>query len=478
MSSKNNHLLVITSSKPLELAMLLETAINLKKKNEEVTYIDLTTLPLKILEFPIGDRLNSINFKIKMKKIDKKLNELGIKKITHKLEPLNLTKESRLQKFAKEAALNEIISLKRESNPCLNCYSKLNSDLIRVYLDTYLHLKKVIRQQLISNVYIYNGRFISGNAVWNLCKYLKIDLKFLEQANMSFPDRYWLFNKPVHSPEYRAEIVNKFFKSITKIQKRNFNKISRDWYLARIGGVSQKFTSKQTENFRNLDNNSKIISYFHSSEDELILSNLKEKSWGTQFKIINKLCELVKSNPDFKLVIRIHPNLKYKSIKEIKKWNMYLKNLKRKYTNIDYLWFDSPINTYSLIKESSLIFTSGSTIGPESAFMGKSNVLCGNSLYSKMEMSYKPKNPRELRRNFSLYMNHPKKMEFIQNAKKFGYFQMAGGLHYENVFVNSDATQIRYDQITLNYSKVYSGIIRLDKLILNFIDSKKRCSEC
>jgi hypothetical protein len=469
---------VITSRKPLELAMLLETAINLTNEKANVKYVDLTGASSKIFEFPIGDRLNSISFKRKMDRIEEKLNLMGIEKIIVNFHKKVLPNNSKIKNFAEAAAKNEIISIKRESDPCLECHKNLFSDLVNAYTNSYLSLDKILSLHSFSNVYIYNGRFIIGNAVWNLCDQHKINIKFLEQANMGFPNRYWLFDKPVHSPVYRAKIVKDFYGSSTNLQKRKFDQYSKEWYSARTAGVSQNFTSKQNINYENMSDKLKIISYFHSSEDELILSNLKETSWGTQFEIINNLCELIQSKHDFKLLIRIHPNLKYKSITEIKIWEAYLRILKEKYRNVDYFWFDSPINTYSLIKSSQIVFTSGSTIGPESAYMGKSNVLCGNSLYSKMGMSYKPKNFRDLRENFNFYLKHPNKSKFLENAKRFGYFQILGGLFYKHITVNSDATRINYDGVILNYTLLYSAVIRADKLYLKIFRSQKRCNKC
>ena len=478
MHSREKHLIVITSMKPLELAMLLETAVDLSKIGAEVKYLDLTGLSSKIAEFPIGEKLNSIIFKMKMTKIENKLNAIGIEKISLNYDQSKSHKDSRIQKLAEVAAKNEIISVKRESDPCLECYKKLNLDLIRTYTSLYLNLGTILKLYSFSNVYVYNGRFIIGNAVWSICHQHKTNVKFLEQANISFPDRYWLFEKPVHSPDYRAEIVNKFCRSNRSLYMRHFDKSSREWYSARTAGITQKFTSNQNKSFRNSSNKIKIASYFHSSEDELILSNLKDTSWGTQFQIINNLCKIMQSKSDFKLLIRIHPNLKNKSSKEIKIWYVYMNSLKQKYKNVEYLWFDSPINSYSLIERSQIIFTSGSTIGPESAFMGKSNVLCGNSLYSKMEISYKPKNPQELRKNFNFYLKHTRKARFIENAKRFGFFQMFGGSRYRHITVNSDMTRINYGGITLNYSKLYSVFIRIDKLYYIIYESKKRCGKC
>jgi hypothetical protein len=478
MSLKEKHLLVITSNKPLELAMILETGMNLASSGKEVRYVDLTSGPLKIFEFPIADRLNSNIYKTRIKRIEQKLNTIGIKRIINSTEPSIKKRISIDQKLSRAAAKNEIISLKRESNPCLKCYKNLYFALINLYNYSYLYLESILKLNSFSNVYIYNGRFIVGNAVWNLCNQFDIKIKFLEQANMSFSDRYWLFHKPVHSPAYRAKIVSEFYSSSTNLQKRNVEKYAHEWFSARISGLSQNFTANQNIDYKKVNNRVNIISYFHSSEDELILSNLKEVSWGSQFEIIDNLCEIIQSKSGYKLLIRIHPNLKFKSNKEIQMWDIYLKELKQKYRNVDYFWFDSPVNTYSLIKSSRIVFTSGSTIGPESAFMGKPNVLCGNSLYSKMQMSYKPKNPRELVKNFDSYIRHAKKSKFIENAKKFGYFQFLGGFQYKYITINSTATRINFDGIKLNHSLLYSALIRLDKLNHRFFGSKGSCYKC
>ena len=101
-----------------------------------------------------------------------------------------------------------------------------------------------------------------------------------------------------------------------------FQSVGGKWFNDRQLGVSQNFTRYQNQK-PILDTLGNYVVFFHSSEDELITTDLTSISWGSQMEAINKLIKVVQDLQNLKLVIRIHPNLKYKSKKELNLFKLW-----------------------------------------------------------------------------------------------------------------------------------------------------------
>ena len=87
----------------------------------------------------------------------------------------------------------------------------------------------------------------------------------------------------------------------------------------------------------------------------------------------------------FNLVLRINPHLFHKSRNEQKLWKKFGMDLEEKYSWFKYTPSDSAINSYGLIESAVGVFTSGSTVGFEAAYLEKQSILLGEEFHKFME---------------------------------------------------------------------------------------------
>jgi hypothetical protein len=130
-------------------------------------------------------------------------------------------------------------------------------------------------------------------------------------------------------------------------------------------------TPENLETF--LGNHKKYIVFYTSSDDEVAgLWQKNARPFGEQVDAINKLIEYFKEQNKYKLIIRIHPNLKNKSKIEQSRWSGFEQS-----ENVQIIKSDQKIDSYELMMKSSGVISYGSTIGLEAAYSKiPSAVLC------------------------------------------------------------------------------------------------------
>ena len=457
------NIFVIGSTESLEISMICEKALSLKSQNKKILIIDCISDTDKPLNFYFAEKYNLY----KLKHFKKILTKNGIDVITLHSNAQKIHNEiSKVNTLAEKAALMELIAVKRDVKPCEPCHAKQKKHLVESYLNAYLEFELLLNKIRVECIYIYNGRFLIGNACWAVSKAKKYNIKFLEQIVMNKPDRYWVFEEPVHSTSYRAKVINGFIEEKFDNKKLPYIRSGLEWYLRRISGEGQSFTSKQSLDFNKKNSKDTIVSYFTSSEDELILLGLEDPEWGDQKSIIIKLAEYFEGLGQVNFVIRIHPNTNHKSSAEILRWKKFTKYLENKFNFIEVIDSLSKVNTYSLMKESNLVITGGSTVNLEAAFLKIPNVLIGNGLYKDMDIAFMPKNYDEFCADFNKYLKTDKSGNFYENAIKVGAFHSNAGIPFNFITINSQGNYIRILETQISNSKVYSVSLKIDKIFL------------
>lgn len=459
---KREQILVLGSTEPLEIAMICEKAMSLISENKTVTVVDLITKSTKPLNFYFAERIRLIKTKYLMRVLKKN----GINIITINTGMQNISAiNNELNTLAEKAAEMELIAVERDIKPCRSCTNKQRNELENTYVRTYLKFEDYLGNITPECIYVYNGRFIVGNACWEISRLKKLKINFLEQIVMNKPDKYWVFEEPVHSTIYRAKTINRYINDELKDNLKTISESASEWYSKRINGRGQNFTSNQNISYDNKFPNNKIVSYFTSSEDELILLGLEDSVYGDQKQIILELAKLFSEIESIHFVVRLHPNTNYKSSKEIQRWNNFKNYLEDKYHFVEFINSSSKVNTYSLIKNSNLVLTAGSTVNLEASYLRIPSVLIGNGLYKDMEIAYTPKNYDELFSNFRLYLDNTGNSHY-ENSLKVGAFHNKAGLSYKFVRVGKDGKNIEVFKHQLNNSKLYGSALKFDKLFI------------
>lgn len=460
------------------LAASLEIMKNELESGKNVDWFDFAGEFKDRLEFPLADRAHSffVRKQIERKRLCKKmsLNSTGELKYFRNLEKSRFETDCELIKLAEEVAYLELIARIRDSSPSSTVYAKILSEYKETFLQTYAATKKILNQGNIDKVFLYNGRFLQERAVWAACSNLQIEVFFYERCSPDWHDRYLIFDEPIHNPIHRSQLMSDFGE-IHLATREDYSAAANGWFLKRIKGQTQKFTRFQTISLNRHDKNPFFV-FFHSSEDELITTDLISKSWGKQIDALNRLVESMAQLDGIDLIIRAHPNLSHKSDEEVRLWNKIGADLEFKFNWISYLGPESKVNSYDLILQSEGVVTFGSTIGVEAAYLEKKSILIGRAFHEGMEITFNPKNDKELIEFLLADLDIETLKTRKCNAMKYGLFHEFGGIEMRHVAYveNIKDANYRFMDFKISYPLLSSILLRFDSFTKSFNKNLRR----
>lgn len=477
MENSSSAIFFTFSYEEWSFAATLEIITSKFDNYKNIIWVDWASSYQKISEYPVSDKMYIYRIRKQLKKYLSKTilqdfliqSKLKIIRITPDIKKI----ESNIEALASEVAYLELVARFRESKPVISSYQKLYEDYKKIFIEIYNSSQTIINQEKPSHVYIFNGRFLKERAVWEASKASHIPVFFYEKFNPGWIDRYHIFKSPTHSPEYRSSIMENFGAELMKNDLATFFDTGNQWFFNRKNGISQSYTEKQNQTIFRFEK--PYLVFFHSSEDELITTDLVSKVWGNQISALSTLIKIMEKNQKYRLIIRIHPNLLHKSKKEIKEWNDFGTFIQDKYNWITYLEAQSAVNSYSLIEESSGVITVGSTIGVEAAYMGKRSILLGTAFHEKMGITYNPNNEKELWYYCNNSLTDSEKNEVKINALKYAAFHSLGGskFKFSKSITKGTKTYYKFGELIIKknkfivlINKVYKYRLR-HKLLIN-----------
>ncbi len=254
--------------------------------------------------------------------------------------------------------------------------------------------------------------------------------------------------------------------------------LGKNWFLERQLALTQDFTASQNVNFKRPLEARVVVSFFHSSEDELFATDLASAEWETQFDVIETLINVCNSRAGYVLVVRLHPNLLNKSVREQFKW----RSIARKFESdsVIFLMSNDPTNSYSLIRESDYVVTAGSTIGVEAAFMNKPSVLCGLAFHQEMNILEIAPNRNALERILSKVYSEQELMHKSQSALSYGFFLAHAGTKISYLTLrdnpNIQDPWFQYSEIVLKPFRLSSLFRRFEANLYAKFQIARRCN--
>jgi hypothetical protein len=430
-------------------------------------WIDLTGSFRDHFEFPLSSLLNR-------RVARRKLARLFPERLTSKgfdFEYNSSVASPGCDERAGDIALQELISRHRNSKPCLvhnrREYQKNKALYSKVFQFACSYLEEIDPDHVV----LFNGRFVEERAFWDAAKLLGIPVKFYETFIDSWVDRYHLFQQPTHSPSYRGEVMLEFGAELLEANPTLFYDESTNFFESRMNGESNKYTAAQDDS-TTYGADKPIISFFHSSQDELVMVDLVDDFWESQEMAVLETVNTLNEIGGFHLVLRIHPHLLHKANEEIKRWNEFGNMLASKYDWFTYIPAHSASNSYDLIKASRLVITCASTVGVEASYFGKPSILLGRAFHESMGITQNPRSSSELR---SLILSDFTEIDLAKSklqALKYGVFLSVGGKRFSYV-VTSDLSRRKYEYRGTSISK--SVMVRLiQKFEIQVIKLRKR----
>lgn len=363
-----------------------------------------------------------------------------------------------------EVGYEETIVKTRDSKPCrTHCYSLIQhyGQIHKLVYQAAIRFLSIHRPDLI---YIFNGRFYREKAIWKAAQDLGIAVNFIERFSPAWEDRYFEFEKPVHSVDYRCSIMTEFWKNFTKDGDEIYaNSISDNWFLERLVGVGQTFTLNQSDSFVRAIGNRKLITFFHSSEDELFSTNLGSNTWNDQIAFLKELQGELSRTSEFHLLIRVHPNLRHKSAREIRRWQNFRNELNG--PNVTFVMHDSSVKTYDILNKSDFVITFGSTIGVEAAFQGKPSLLVSRAFHESLGVVISVGNLADLTDTLRDGVSGDIISSLKQSTRYYGLFHAVGGKTFQNLERRNDKTQdpsFYFEKYKIGSAKWISAIRRFE----------------
>jgi hypothetical protein len=464
-------------------AFLLDHALQLLKEGFEVLWVDGVTVNRILSAQPFTEFLFSRTFQrkyvnlwnhISHKNSNFRFIELFSKDF-HDDARVNFEEMPNIEELIK----HQIIIFQKDSEPCMKHSQKLVKSFrfLSYAIDTAV--RRTLSEFPKASVYVFNGRFLPEAIVASRAKEHGFKLSFIETFAIDWRDRYWIFEQPVHSSEYRSEVMSRHSRDV---DLQILKDVGSNWMLNRKTGVSQNFTSKMSSRYNSESNKrKKIIVFFHSSEDELVTTNLSKSPWVSQFHAIKVLKEIVLRNNEWKLVVRVHPNLSTKSIREIRKWSSFADDISME--SVEVIPYNSQVNSYDLLDQASIVVTFGSTSGVEAVLAGKISLLMSNAFHEPMGICQTVRSESEIEDVIKLCTKdcQSPSHESKKNAYAYGYFMATAGISLSEVSrksVGSGMTRPVYllNGVNLSNTKLYSMSKRLEGFVRDKIIRPYTCA--
>ncbi len=425
----NRPVLVTFNYESWPLATHFELMHNFSKLGLKPVWLDMTGILRKHFEFPLSDRIHVFHMRRKLHNLFPNF----VVSISNYCDTKNAEANSEVIKQAELVAYQELISLTRNSKPCIQHNRRIYNEIKRLYIRDFQFALNFLSNFKPSELILFNGRFVEERAFWDAAKVVGCEVKFYETFIHTWQSRYFMFEEPTHKPSYRGKVMEEFGQALAESDSHLFEWAAREFFENRARG-NNKFTENQ-DKVTNFETDLPIISFFHSSQDELVMVNLVDKFWTSQEMAVLELVALLDELGGHRLIIRIHPHLLHKSREEQVRWNRLGESLALKFKWVTFIPAEGAANTYDLIRSSKLVITTASTVGVEASYFEKPSVLLGRAFHENMGITVFANSRNQLRTILQTEFSE----QFLSHAKfqamKYGAFLQLGGQEFSHVEV-------------------------------------------
>jgi hypothetical protein len=451
------------SANPWQRSAMLDSAIE-KAKNEdnEVSFYQVYKSEDSSVDLPFASYLDYKLARYQDNRMRSALAERGVSLDEFDLLAPNASRIP--NEKALEIGYEETIVKTRDSKPCRTHCAELIYHYGQTHQLVYEAAIRFLSLHRPDLVYIFNGRFYREKAIWRAAEDLGITVNFIERFSPAWVDRYFEFENAVHSIKYRCEIMMEFWDNYRATHGENLAlSISDSWFANRTLGVGQSFTKDQSESFSRDKGNKKLITFFHSSEDELFSTDLGSNTWNDQIAFLRELHTELSKMDAFHLLIRVHPNLRHKSSREIQRWKIFQKELNQ--PNVTFVMHDSSVRTYDILRESDFVITFGSTIGVEASFAGKPSLLVSRAFHESLGVVLPIGNLVDLISILNDGVSQSILSKMKDSTRLYGLFHAIGGKSFQNLEHKTDKAQdpsFYFEKYKVGSMKVLSVIRRFE----------------
>lgn len=288
------------------------------------------------------------------------------------------------------AAVSSVVSHLRDPRLELQGNEKVIQRYLKTALVVYFSLLNHLSETKPDRLVIFNGRYAALRPALRVAGKLNIETMVHERAGVL--GRYSITtNTYPQDLNYVIGEMEEVFRS-SDLPLDEKEKISDSWYEERMAGVPQGWHSfitnqRPTELPVGFDKEKFNIAIFNSSEDEMVaIEEWKHDYYSSQTSAIASIVDSVSKNDNYKVYLRVHPNLSGVNNQQTEEINQ----LARAYPGLNIIGPNDSVSTYSLIRDVDLVVTFGSTVGIEAVRMKKPCMLMGRAIYEELGVCFQP----------------------------------------------------------------------------------------
>jgi hypothetical protein len=355
-----------------------------------------------------------------------------------------------------------LISLTKDSNPNLNHFQNLITNLGLTYYQIFQNLEGLNLDSSSNEIWVYNGRPFHERTVVEFAKKNNIKLKYFEIGGEGFNQERWILHE--ESPHDRLK-HQQSIEAYCQTNPLNYDLIE-SWFRKQQSSNSESYAIKSNlDTSQNVSPNTFV--FFSSSDDEVAaISDSWQSSWGNQLNCVAELIKYFESHPELSLIIRVHPNQGNKSKQDKLRW----KALTSAARNIEIYNFNSKVNSYELLRRAIGVFTFGSTIGVEAAYLRKPAAILAPARWDQLiPHKYLQTNLQIDQWVQSIVGNLSPNVEHLnvcyEGSLKWAHYMSTAGKPWSKITVKKDLRGVNVGFLGGKSLKPSSVIIALSRLV-------------
>lgn len=293
----------------------------------------------------------------------------------------------------------------------------------RSYAFVFDQAFRAIEQLESTSVLSYNGRFLHDSAVVAAAEAFDLPVLAYDSGGMDTD-----FDLTIDATHDWAALQTRMLAMYDSWPSAEREQLGSSWFQARVEhteAANAAFTDGQVRG-RGVDrrDDEVLVTYFSSSGDEIAELGLDwTEFFGGQEEALRQLAETCREL-GYRLLVRTHPHKRVKPRRDVQDWHAAVEQASPDI----HLEETSDIDSYTLMRQSDVVVTYGSTTGVEAAFAGIPVVVMGPSAYDRLGCAVRVANQTELRAALI-----ERRIPPSGSALPFGLLMMRRGFTYEHV---------------------------------------------
>lgn len=302
----------------------------------------------------------------------------------------------------------------------------------RSYAFVYDQTYRVIQERGCTAVLSYNGRFLHDSAVVAAAEAHGLPVLAYDTGGLETD-----FDLTIDATHDWSALQDRMKAMYASWPQPERDEIGGSWFTDRSDhaeAANAKFTGDQVKG-RGIDRSEGevVATYFSSSGDEIAELDL---DWADYFdgqegavKAVGDACREL----GYRFVVRTHPHKRHKPKRDVEDWHAAVR---RAQPDI-HLDEHSDVDSYTLMRQSDVVITYGSTTGIEAAFAERPVIVMGPSAYDELGCAVRVRTAEELHAAMEAREHGTR-----QQAIPYGLMMKRRGFAYTFVERQSDGTRM------------------------------------